>query len=32
MTVDFTTALGAVVLADVDINPLIAGVGLAYKY
>jgi outer membrane protein len=32
VTVDFTTALGAIVLADVDINPLIAGVGLAYKY
>lgn len=30
--VDFTTALGATVNADVDINPLVVGVGLAYKY
>lgn len=30
--VDFTTALGAAVNADVDINPLVVGVGLAYKY
>ena len=32
VTVDFTTALGATVNADVDINPLVVGVGLAYKY
>lgn len=32
VTVDFTTALGASVNADVDINPLVVGVGLAYKY
>lgn len=32
VTVDFTTALGARVNADVDINPLVVGVGLAYKY
>lgn len=32
VTVDFTTALGARVDADVDINPLVVGVGLAYKY
>jgi len=32
VTVDFTTALGAKVDADVDINPLVVGVGLAYKY
>lgn len=30
--VDFTTALSATVNADVDINPLVVGVGLAYKY
>ncbi len=30
--VDFTTALGATVNADVDINPLVVGLGLAYKY
>ena len=30
--VDFTTALGATVNADVDIDPLIVGLGLAYKY
>lgn len=32
VTVDFTTALGAKVNADVDINPLIVGVGLGYKF
>ena len=32
VTVDFTTALGATVNADVDINPFVVGVGLAYKY
>ncbi|MBK8197721.1 MAG: OmpW family protein [Acidobacteria bacterium] len=32
VTVDFTTALGARVNADVDIDPLVVGVGLAYKY
>jgi outer membrane protein len=32
VTVDFTTALGASVDADVDINPLIVGVGLGYKF
>lgn len=32
VTVDFTTALGATVEADVDINPIIVGVGLGYKY
>lgn len=32
VTVDFTTALGATVDADVDINPLVVGVGFAYKY
>lgn len=32
VTVDFSTALGARVNADVDINPLVVGVGLAYKY
>lgn len=32
VTVDFTTALGASVNADVDINPLVVGVGLGYKY
>jgi len=30
--VDFTTALGATVNADVDIDPLVVGLGLAYKY
>lgn len=30
--VDFSTALGAAVKADVDINPLVVGLGLAYKY
>jgi len=32
VTVDFTSALGAAVKADVDINPLVAGIGFAYKY
>lgn len=32
VTVDFTTALGAKVNADVDIDPLIVGLGLAYKF
>lgn len=32
VTVDFTTALGAKVNADVDIDPLIIGAGLAYKF
>lgn len=32
VTVDFTTALSAKVNADVDINPLVVGIGLAYKY
>ena len=32
VTVDFTTALGATVNADVDIDPLIIGVGLGYKF
>ena len=32
VTVDFTTALGASVNADVDIDPLIVGVGFGYKY
>jgi outer membrane protein len=32
VTVDFTTALGATVNADVDINPLVIGVGFGYKY
>lgn len=31
-TVDFTTALGATVKADVDINPLVVGVGFGYKF
>lgn len=31
-TVDFTTALGATVKADVDINPIVAGVGFGYKF
>jgi len=31
VTVDATTALGATVDADVDINPFIAGVGVGYK-
>ncbi|MGH1421931.1 MAG: OmpW/AlkL family protein [Hyphomonas sp.] len=32
VTVDFTDALGATVKADVDINPLVVGLGLGYKY
>lgn len=32
VTVDFTTALGAKVNADVDINPLVVGLGFGYKY
>ena len=32
VTVDFTTALGATVNADVDINPTILGIGFGYKY
>ena len=32
VTVDFTTALGATVDADVDINPLVVGVGFGYKF
>ncbi len=32
VTVDFSTALGATVDAEVDINPLVVGLGLAYKY
>lgn len=32
VTVDFTDALGATVDADVDIDPLVVGIGLAYKY
>lgn len=32
VTVDFTTALGAKVNADVDINPVIVGVGFGYKF
>ncbi len=32
VTVDFTTALGAKVDADVDINPLVVGLGFGYKY
>jgi outer membrane protein len=32
VTVDFTTALGATVDADVDINPLVVGLGLGYKF
>jgi len=31
VTVDATSALGATVDADVDINPFIAGVGIGYK-
>ena len=31
-TVDFTTALGVKVKADVDINPIVAGVGFGYKF
>lgn len=32
VTVDFSTALGASVDAEVDINPLVVGLGLGYKY
>lgn len=32
VTVDFSTALGAKVNADVDIDPLVIGVGLGYKF
>lgn len=32
VTVDFTTALGAKVDAEVDINPLVVGVGLGYRF
>lgn len=32
VTVDFGTALGATVDAEVDIDPLIVGLGLGYKY
>ncbi len=32
VTVDATTALGATVGADVDINPFIFGVGIGYKF
>lgn len=32
VTVDFTTALGASVDAEVDINPTVFGLGLGYKY
>ncbi|MCG8443562.1 MAG: outer membrane beta-barrel protein [Caulobacterales bacterium] len=32
VTVDFTTALGASVDADVDINPIIVGAGIGYKF
>lgn len=32
VTVDFTSALGASVDADVDIDPVIFGVGLGYKF
>ncbi|MEO0606694.1 MAG: OmpW family outer membrane protein [Pseudomonadota bacterium] len=32
VTVDFTTALGATVDADVDINPTVVGIGFGYKY
>lgn len=32
VTVDFTTALGAKVDAEVDINPLVIGLGLGYKF
>lgn len=31
VTVNATTALGATVVADVDINPFIAGVGIGYR-
>ena len=32
VTVDFSTALGATVDADVDIDPLLVGIGLGYKF
>ncbi|MAB10750.1 OmpW family outer membrane protein [Hyphomonas sp.] len=32
VTVDFTTALGAKVKADVDINPTVVGLGFGYKF
>ena len=32
VTVNFTTALGANVKADVDIDPLVVGVGLGYRF
>ncbi|MEM9225114.1 MAG: OmpW family outer membrane protein [Pseudomonadota bacterium] len=32
VTVDFTTALSASVDADVEINPLVVGLGLGYKF
>lgn len=32
VTVDFSTALGATVDAEVDINPLVVGLGLGYKF
>ncbi|MEM1148149.1 MAG: OmpW family outer membrane protein [Pseudomonadota bacterium] len=32
VTVDFTTALGATVDAEVDINPTVVGIGLGYKF
>jgi len=31
-TIDFTTALGATVNADVEIDPLVIGLGLGYKF
>lgn len=32
VTVDFSTALGATVDADVDINPTVVGIGFGYKF
>ena len=32
VTVDFTSALGATVDAEVEINPLVVGLGLGYKF
>ena len=32
VTVDFTTALDATVKADVDINPIVVGLGFGYKF
>lgn len=32
VTVDFTTVLGTTVKADVDIDPLVIGVGMGYKF